>query len=96
MGANLFVSELLFSIIICVAILVLWQFVRSRNGMLRKIMIAYFIVEIYIFTFSAIYWYDPFIPVNTFRMLILIPKVIVKLWLLWWIVKQNKKTLKKV
>jgi hypothetical protein len=96
MDGNLFISELLFTIIVGVAALVFWQLLISKNGMLRKIMLAYFLVEIYMFTFSGIYWYWEdkdvlIVSLNTFRMLVLIPKVIVKLWLLWWLVKQNKK-----
>jgi hypothetical protein len=96
MDSNLFISELLFTIIVGVAILVFWQLLISKNGMLRKIMLAYFLVEIYMFTFSAIWWYWEdkgvhILPLGTFRMLVLIPKVIVKIWLLWWLVKQNRK-----
>lgn len=97
MSVNLFISELLFSIIIMIGLLVFWQLKRSRNGVFRKIMMAYFLVEVYVYTLSAIYWWTGengyyFMPLHIFRLIILCPKAAIKLVLLWWLVKQNRQS----
>lgn len=92
MNVSLFVSEIMFTIIISIAVLVWWQLKISRNGMLRKIFLWYFAVEIWVFGWSAVYWLDTStMPLEWFRLLVLTPKVIIKLVLLWWLVKQNRK-----
>jgi hypothetical protein len=96
MTGNLFVSEVLFTIIIAIGFLVFWQLKISRNGTLRKIMMAYFLIEIYVYSLSAIYWWAidrgvvP-VPITVFRLVVLIPKAAVKIVLLVWLIKQNRK-----
>lgn len=90
MVGNLVLSELLFAVIYVVAFLVLREFIKARDGMLRRIMIAYFCVEIFVYLGSAIYFFMvaynmTTLSINAFRILIIFPKVVVKLWLLWWL-----------
>src|SRR5579872_6461652 len=87
---NLVLTEVLFAIVYVVAIFVLWEFIRARDGMLRKIMIAYFSVEIFMYLGSAIYFYTawykhPIMNPDAFRVIVILPKVVIKLWLLWWL-----------
>lgn len=96
MDANLFFSEILFAIIVAVAVLVFWQLKISRNGLLRKILMAYFLIEIYMFSLMAVYWWyadrgDPLMSIKELRLLVLIPKTAIKLVLLAWLIKQNRK-----
>lgn len=93
---NFILTEILYGIVWGVAILVLREFILSRDGMLRKIMIAYFSVEIFTYVSAAIYfcgiqYHWVVIPLGTFRLLLIIPKVGVKLWFLWYLkVKRAK------
>lgn len=95
---NLILTEILFAITYLIASLVLWEFVKSKDGQLRKIMIAYFGVEVFVYLSSAIYFWvvwekvDIF-SINTFRIIVIIPKVAVKLWLLWWFKGRKSKSL---
>jgi hypothetical protein len=94
MGDNLFISELLLAVIATIDLLIFWQFVRSKNGMLRKIFIFLFLIDAYLYIFSMIYWYRvetgmTVMTVEVFRMLVLIPKAIVMLVLLRYLIKQK-------
>jgi hypothetical protein len=94
MTNNLFFSEILFTIITMVALMVVWQLYISKDGTLRKIMIAYFVVEAFIYSASAIYFLQaergdaPF-DVDIFRLIVLTPKAAIKIWLFAWLVKNN-------
>lgn len=96
MSGELFISEILFAIIISIGILVLYQLIRSKNGTLRKIMIGYFAVEIWLFSWSAVYYYlaeqgTVLFSAGTLRLIVLVPKAVIKIMLLVWLVKQNSK-----
>lgn len=96
MSNNLFISEVLFTFIVMIGVLVFWQMCRSKDGMLRKIMIAYFLVEIFIYTSSAIYFWKvekgtTTLSIEMFRLIVLLPKAAVKLWLFFWLLKHNGK-----
>lgn len=96
MTNNLFVSEILFLIITMIAMMVVWQLYISKNGTLRKIMITYFIIEVFIYSASAIYFWRQendrsVLPIEMFRLIILTPKAAVKLWLFFWLLKNNSK-----
>lgn len=95
MSNNLFLSELMFITIAMIASLVFRRLYISRNGMLRKIMIAYFLVEVFIYTSSAVYFWmleksKPIVTVDVFRLVILTPKALIMIWLLSWLSKQQK------
>lgn len=94
--ANLFFSEILFTIIVAVATLVFWQLKMSKNGMLRKILMAYFLVEIYMFSLMAVFWWyadrgNPIMSIQAFRLWVLIPKTAIKVVLLGWLMRQNRR-----
>jgi hypothetical protein len=96
MSNNLFFSEILFSIIITIGLMVFWQLYISKDGMLRKIMITYFLIEVFIYTASAIYFWmvekgNTSLSIEMFRLIILTPKAAVKLWLFFWLLKNNSK-----
>lgn len=94
MTQNLAWSEILFFIIITIAGLVAWQFIKSRNGMLRKIMIAYFCTEIFVYGASAVYFWmyaNHYTKMNidVFRVIVITPKTIMMLWLYLWLRKKK-------
>lgn len=87
---NLILTEVLFFIVYAIGMLVVWEFVKAKDGMLRKIMIAYFSVEVAIYFMAAGYFYlvylkKPPVSPDVFRIIFIAPKVCVKLWLLWWL-----------
>jgi hypothetical protein len=94
MGGNLFVSEILMLTVTIIAFLVFWQLYRSRNGSLRKIMMAYFLAEVNVYGLSCIYWYMAakgydVLSTEVFRLIVLVPKAIVMLILLNYLRKQK-------
>lgn len=94
MDGNLFISEILMSTIALISLAVFWQLVRSKNGMLRKILITFFLVEFFVYCFSSVYWYlvsigDMDMSVATFRMIVLIPKALIELVFLFYLAKQK-------
>lgn len=96
MNTEFWISEALFFIVYTVATFVLIEFIRSRDGMLRKIMIAYFVIEIFTYAGSALYFWAfetklIALPISHFRIIILIPKMIIKLILLKWLIKNRSK-----
>lgn len=96
MYESLVISEILFAVIYGIAALVLREFIRSKDGQLRKIMIWYFSVEIFVYLGSAVYFglvaaQVPIMGIDTFRVIIVLPKVAVKIWLLVWL-KGHRKT----
>lgn len=90
MTNDFIISEFLFSIIILIGAALCWEFIRSRNGILRKLMIWYFATEIFVYTAAAIYAYCgeykiTLVSIGIFRMIILIPKACIKLRLLYYL-----------
>lgn len=96
MTNNLFLSEIMFLTITMIAGLVFWRLYISKDGMLRKIMITYFLIEMFVYSASAVYFWTiekgiaP-VTIDVFRLVILTPKALVMLWLLSWLSKQSKK-----
>jgi len=96
MEGNLILTEFLFFIVYSIGAFVLWEFIKAKDGMLRKIMIVYFAVEFTIYLLASIYFYLSYIkkpPVSpdAFRIIFITPKVCVKIWLLWWLKIGSKK-----
>lgn len=96
MTNNLFFSEILFTVIVLIGLMVFWQLYISKDGMLRKIMITYFLVEVFIYSASAVYFWKvehgtTTLSIDMFRLMILTPKAAVKLWLFFWLLKNNSK-----
>lgn len=90
------ISEILFGIVWIIALFVLREFIVSKDGMLRKLMIAYFLVEFYTYFGSALYLWGTHegwtkLPIDQWRIIIIIPKVAIKLWLLSWLISNRKK-----
>lgn len=90
MSNDLFISEILFMIIGTIAFFVCRELYLAKNGMLRKIMIAFFAVEVFVYLFSAVYFWlleqrQIDMGVGLFRILVLTPKAGIMLWLLWWL-----------
>ncbi len=96
MGVELIISESLFTIIVLIAVLLWREFFISRNGILRKIFLWYFAIEVWVFGWSAVYWYlaevfgNVLFSVGILRLIVLIPKAIIKLVLLWYLVRQRQ------
>jgi hypothetical protein len=80
------------------ATFVVREFIRTKNGILRKIMIWYYVMEIYTYGGSGVFFIlfiknvIPMIWLNMgiFLIVIVVPKVIVKHWLLWYLTKGRK------
>lgn len=94
MSDNLFISEVLFAIVATIAFLVFWQFYRTRNGVLRKIMMLYFLIEFFIYAASGLYFWMAeqhynVISIETFRLVVIVPKCLVKCWLLYYLVRNK-------
>lgn len=92
-------SETLFSVVYIIAIFVLIEFVRAKDGMLRKLMICYFIVEFYTYFGASIYYlavHERWTTMGSdiYRIIIITPKVFVKLALLTWLIKNRPKNRK--
>jgi len=90
MNASLFVSELLLVLIGCMGFVVFWQLYRSKDGMLRKIMMNYFLTEVFMFFTFAIYWWLKskkliHFPIVYLLPIWLLPKAIIKIILLDWL-----------
>lgn len=90
MSDNLFISEIIFLVIGAISLSVALEFYRSKNGMLRKIMITYFLVEVFIYLASGIYFWmaevgHTGLAIGYFRVMVITPKMLVLLWLLYWL-----------
>lgn len=86
MNETFLIAQLMMLIIIGVAIRLLVEFVRSKNGTLRKIMIAYFSVEIFMYTGWVIFLclagrHNDLI----YTIILSLPKAVIKIRLLKWI-----------
>lgn len=83
---ELVLSEVMTVIIVLIGFIIARDFYISRNGILRKILIWYFIVEVFVYSLAFIYWLDVLaISVGLFRLIVLVPKFIIKLRLLWYL-----------
>ena len=82
---TLIITQLLLSIIMFVAAIVAYEFYISRNGVLRKIMIANFTIEIFIYisTMTYVLLYEPVY--SMWWNGILLPKAFIKLRLLYYL-----------
>lgn len=82
MNQGLLISEIIFAVIYIIAGFVVYELVKSKDGQLRKIMIAYFCSIIFVYGGSALYFLIPNnISLNTFRIVICTPKALIMLWL---------------
>lgn len=91
---DLILEEILLFIIVCVGCMVLREFVLSKDGTLRKILIAYFAVEVFIFWLTGLFLYASYfklinIPIELLRYFLLLPKAAVKVWLFLYL-KKNR------
>jgi len=82
---NFILTETLLVIILIVAAIVAHEFYISKNGILRKLMIWNFAIEVFIFI-CAIAYVAIFEPqYNVFWNLVLVPKAIIKLRILFYL-----------
>lgn len=82
MNQGLLISEIIFAIIYVIAGFVVYELVKSKNGRLRKIMIAYFSSVVFIYVGASLYYLFPdTVSVNTFRIIVSAPKAITMLML---------------
>jgi hypothetical protein len=89
-------SEILFAVVWIIALFVMREFIIAKDGMLRKLMIAYFFVEFLTYFGTSIYflgvregWNK--LPMEQWRVIVILPKVAIKLWLLSWLITNRKK-----
>jgi uncharacterized membrane protein YeaQ/YmgE (transglycosylase-associated protein family) len=82
MNQGLLISEIIFAVIYTIAGFIVYELIKSKDGELRKIMIAYFFSIILVYAGSAVYFLIPNpISLNTFRIVVCAPKAIIMLWL---------------
>lgn len=86
---------ILFTVVILVAVDVLVEFIEAKDGMLRKIMIVYFAIEVFTYTVLLAYivagrvgYHLP--DIRFFALALILPKFAVKMWLRWWLKKGRK------
>ena len=94
---NFIVIELLLSLVGGIGVLVLREFIISKDGMLRKIMIAYFSVEVYTYLGMAVYLFltrykKIELDIDVVRYILIVPKVLIKLWLLSWLIQGRRQS----
>lgn len=92
---NFIIVEVLCIVTFINALFVLTDFVKARDGELRKIMIAYFAIEswvmgsAFVYIWMTFYGYYP-VRIGIYLMSIIIPKFVVKTWLRRWQIKQKQ------
>lgn len=94
MDNELFFSELQFMIIFIIATLVSYEFYLSKDGILRKIMIWFFISEAFVYLGSGVYYWAHEVGFTNmglplFRTLILLPKTALMLRLLHYLTNKR-------
>lgn len=93
---NFLLNQILFFVLWSIALVITRAFIRSKDGMLRKIMICYFGWEsitymVSAFYFSGLHYHWFALSPDTFRLMILIPKAGIKIWLLYYLILTAKK-----
>lgn len=94
MRDELIISLILFIIISIISCVTAYKFYKAKNGVLRRLMIWFFIVEVYVYLVSALYFtlasYDieP-ISMGLFRFIVLLPKAVMMLRILQYL-KHNR------
>lgn len=90
MKQQFLISELTFLIIAAIGYFVVKELIRSKDGELRKIMIAYYSSVVFMYVFAIIYFIWPqMMPMVTFRIIVCIPKAAAMLWL-YSFLRRNK------
>jgi len=96
MSVSIFISELLFTIIIAIAVMVFWQLwiAQPQNRfelILKRVLLWYFGIEIYMHILFAWYWWKQDYSGGSFQLYVYTPKAIMKLVLLYLIIKHNRR-----
>jgi nucleoside recognition membrane protein YjiH len=92
MNETVAIGEIIFAIIYTIAGFIVYELIKSKDGVFRKIMIAYFSSIILIYVGTALYSIFPkSMDVNLFRIIVCTPKAITMLWLYAYLRKQNPK-----
>lgn len=81
---------LLFLLVIAVAVLVLLEFINSKDGLLRKIMIGYFAIELLVWGAGlAAFLNGYFLGAEWLWVVVLFPKAILKCYLLKYLLDKK-------
>lgn len=93
--SNFILSEGLFAVVWLISLFIIREFWIAKDGMLRKLMIAYFAVEFYTYFGASVYylcvhrgWWVP--NNDLYRVIIILPKVVIKLLVLRWLLTGRK------
>lgn len=84
--------RLLLVVIIFSALIIIRELVMAKDGILRKILISYFAVEILTwvtFLYASIEYIFPWFVINI-ALFVLVPKFIIKLIFLWYVLPKEK------
>lgn len=99
MKPDLFIAELLFMLITCVSLFLVYQFAISKNGWLRKLMIFHWSCQAWTTLWSGAWFWmqnegtEP-VPLGVGRIMALLPLTVSMILFLIYIVKQNNKKIK--
>ena len=93
---NFIILEVLLVVTLINTIIIVDDFIRIKDGQLRKIMIAYFLVECWIWGSAIVYiWMDFYgyrlVRIGVYLMLLVVPKFLVKTWLRRWQINERNK-----
>jgi biotin transporter BioY len=92
---SLSLCEIILAVTYIIAAFVAYEFIRLKDGELRIIMIGYFTAEFMIYFSGAAYLmsWEGVVPneVVVFIACLITPKMIIKIWLLDWLVKGRRK-----
>lgn len=92
MTQTFIISELIFLLIGGIGFFVVKELIRSKDGELRKIMIAYYSSIVFMYGFAAVYFIWPsMMDLVTFRIIVCLPKAASMLWLYSYL-RRNQKT----
>lgn len=90
MTQGLLISEIIFITIAAIGGFVVHELIKSKDGELRKIMIAYYSSIVFMYGFAAIYFLWPsMMDLMTFRIIVSVPKALTMLWL-YSFLRRNK------
>lgn len=93
---NFWLAELFLTVLGIMDCVIMYQFYKAKNGILRKIMIGYFLIAAWVYLGAALYHFLMhynliYVSIMTFSIIAVIPKVVVTLVLYKYLrTKTNK------
>lgn len=82
---SLIIIAALFSAVALMCLVLSYTFFKSRNGVLRKIMMIYFLTRALTLLFALYYIFNPIMNAGIFRMASIIPELLAMARILYWL-----------